>query len=257
MGLALTVLGASCAAPNPNGANAGYLVVGGGARLLLDCGSGVAGRLRAFGQVTDLDAILVSHLHPDHYLDLVTFRQVITYFLPPRARPLPVFLPPGGLDLLERLGRAVGGDPGWFAGAFDLAEYEPRGTLRFGALTVHLRPVQHYIPSHAMRLEAAGRVLVYSSDLAPCAAIVEHARGANLLLCEAALFRPGDDRPDPAQRGHTAPEEAGAIARDAGVERLLLTHYALAPDQAARLDAVRARFAGPVAWAEEGQTYPV
>jgi ribonuclease BN (tRNA processing enzyme) len=120
-------------------------------------------------------------------------------------------------------------------------------------------PVQHYVPSHATRVQAAGgATLVFSSDVGPCAALIEAARGAEVLLCESALVDPAHDEPHPERRGHMSAAEAGAAAREAGVRRLILTHYRAGPrydDQHRR--AAEEAFGGRVELAREGKTYTV
>src|SRR2546430_2768897 len=88
-----------------------------------------------------------------------------------------------------------------------------------GACSVH--HVQHYIPSHAMRVRArSGATLVFSSDVAPCQQLVEAARDADLFMCESALTDASEDEAEPSKRGHMSAREAGAIARQAGARKL-------------------------------------
>lgn len=254
----LTVLGSGVAWANPGGVCSGYLVQAGTARVLVDCGSGVLGRLRAKLDPHELDAVVVSHMHPDHYMDLVGLRYGVKYGGLGGDRPLTVLLPPGGCDVLAGLGMAIDRNPGFFAEVFALAEYDPDTPLHVSDLTVTFRRVQHYVPSFAMRFAVDGRSLVYSSDSAPCSELVEHARGADALLCEAAMLHPGQDEPDPLKRGHLTASEAGEVARRAGVRRLLITHAPLDPtdpDRAAREAATQ--FDGAVERVTDGQTYSI
>lgn len=252
----LTVLGASPWVQNPGGACSGYLVETPGARLLLDCGSGVVGNLRRHCELPDVDAIFISHLHPDHCFDLVPFRYGLRY--PPGGpgvkRPT-LFLPP---DEPERLGRLAGlsSDAGldFFADAFHLETYSATDSIRLGDVVVSCAPVQHYVPTYSMRIESAGRVLIYSADTGPCQAIEALAEAGNLFVCEASFLRrdmaPEDD-------GHMAAAEAGQIAEQAGVDQLLLTHFVRGPDDEARLREAKGTFSGRVELAREGDTYQV
>lgn len=251
----LTVLGSGVAWANPGGACSGYLVSVGGTSLMLECGPGTIGRLRAACDPADLRAVIISHLHADHLLDLVPFRYGAKYGGLIGRRRLSVLVPPGGIEFLSRLGDALDGAD-FFSGVFGLAEYDPAAPLTFGDAIVTFRRVQHYVPSYAMRIDAAGRSLVFSADSAPCDALVEHARGADALLCEAAACTIADDQPIPANRGHLTAGEAGTIATRASVRRLLVTHAPLDlsdPDRAAR--EARATFSGPVERVKDGQTY--
>jgi ribonuclease BN (tRNA processing enzyme) len=253
----LTVLGSGVAWANPGGVCSGYLVRAGATSLLIDCGSGVLGRLRAQADPRELDAVIVSHLHADHFLDLVGLRYGIKYGGLGGDRPLRILLPPGGCDLLAELGTVLDKNDRFFADVFALEEYTPAAPITLDGVTVTPRRVQHYIPSHALRIEA-GSTLVYSSDSAPCASLVEHARGADVLLCEAAMLHLGQDEPDPARRGHLTADEAGRIARDAKVGRLLITHSPFDPSDPGRAAReARARFGGPVERVVDGQTYTI
>ena len=126
-----------------------------------------------------------------------------------------------------------------------------------GVLTITPRWVQHYVPSYAMRIEA-GRALVFSADAAPCDELVEHAAGADVLLCESAILDRSQDVADPAQRGHMSAVQAGAVAAQAGVGRLLITHAPLDTSDPQRV--VReagTRFTGPIERVMDGRTYVI
>ncbi len=269
--LTLTVLGAGPAVPNPGGACSGYLLAHGDTRVLMDCGSGVIGRLRQHMPPSGLDGVAISHLHPDHYFDLVQLYYFLRYWQPAPAPP-PLYVPPGGQAGLRRLSVLVTGGPEAFDETFSVREYAAGVPHRIGALTFSFHPVQHYVLSHAMRVSPHGGptlptlqtpqtppTLVFSSDVAPCAALVDAARGADLFLCESALIERSQDDADPLLRGHLLAAEAGDIARQAGARRLLLTHYAA--DRAGLVDHHRSEaeraFGRPVELAEEGRSYAV
>ena len=256
-GISVTVLGSGVAWANPGGVCSGYLVRAAGAALLMDCGTGTLGRLRAVLDPARLNGIVVSHMHPDHFMDLVGLRYGIRYGGLGGAAPLPVFVPPGGIEYLARLGQVLDSDVQFFSDVFDLREYDPAGRLTFGTMTVQMRRVQHYIPSHSMRIEAGrSHSLVYSADAAPCDALVEHARGADTLLCEAAMLHHGQDEREPEKRGHLTAGEAGMIAQQAGVRRLLLTHAPLELDDPGRAAREAAQeFGGVIERVVDGETY--
>lgn len=253
----ITVLGSSPSWPNPGGACSGYLAREGDTCLLLDCGPGTLGRLRQQVEIGHLSGILISHMHADHFMDLVPLRYGLRFGNLAGAARLRVFVPPGGSGFLRGLGRALDGNASFFGDTYDLQEYEPAAPLKLGQVTVSFRRVKHYIPAYAMRLEAE-QTLTYSGDAAPCPELVEHARGASTLLCEAAIRGPADDRPDPAQRGHMSAGEAGQLAHEASVQQLILTHYRLNPDDPERIvEEAKRSFDGRVARAVEGETYQV
>jgi ribonuclease BN (tRNA processing enzyme) len=215
----LTVIGCSPAWPNPGSAQSGYLVEADG-RLLLDCGPGVLARLREREQWPNVDAIVLTHFHLDHWGDLVpwTFGAVFGA-TDVDARP-ELWLPPGGNGTLRSYGAQLAfGD--LVDDVFDVREYADDET--FTAVGVEIRPIRvpHYdILTFGLRVAAHGRVLAYSGDSAPSDALVEVARDADLFLCEATLADDGEREP----RGHLTAAEATAAAAAAGAKRLLVVH---------------------------------
>ncbi len=225
----LTVLGRSTAVPNPGEACSGHLVEVGETRVLVDVGPGVVAQLLTLYQPTDLTALVISHMHADHMLDLVTLRYAFPWVHPPPAR-LRVVAPPGSMDQLLDLARAAG-DARFFETTFDIREHDGASDLGFNGLRLTPIETQHYVPTWGFRIEssrprgdgAPERTLAYSADSGPCDALLELARDADLFLCEAALATPDED-PQPERRGHLTAGEAGQTARAAGARRLLLTH---------------------------------
>ena len=267
----LTILGASAAAPNPGDASSGYLVTSGAAALLIDCGSGVVSRLREQIDVHALTAVVISHLHSDHTLDLVALRYALKYAPRPAgddgdSAPIPLHLPPGGLDFLARLAAvfAVGSEaPEDFWGeVFVPREYGPYldgpEPLLIGPLALRFAPMAHYIPVWAIRIadERSGRVLTYSADTGPQGGLAEFAAGSDLLLCEATLLSQSIDH-DPAGFGHLTAAEAGQIATRAGAGQLVLTHMWEELGFDRYLAGARAAFAGPIDRARTGAVFEV
>lgn len=249
--LRLTILGASPAVPNPGCACSSYLVEGSGERLVLDLGSGAFANLRCHVSYSTISAVAISHMHADHFIDVVAYRYALKYGEEQRRAALPLLLPPGGVALLRAMVAAFEneGDAGDFLDeSFDLQTYDPHGTQRVGDIEIRFALTRHYIPAYAMRLSCGGRSLLFSADTAPCSEVVELARGADVMLCEATL-EPG--RVEYGTRGHSTPAEAGAMARDAGVERLVLTHFPRHIDpKGIRADAAR-HFAGEIVLAHD------
>jgi len=253
----LTVLGRSPARPNPGEACAGYLIEGGGSRLLFDIGPGVVAQLLHRHHPDELDAVIISHMHADHMLDLVTLRYVYPWRRLSADERVRVVLPPGSADQLLDLAKGVGGAK-HFEDAFQLSEHDGTSPLRFGSLTVTPRETQHYIPCWGFRAEADGRRLAYTADTAPCNGLTDLADGADLLLSEATLRSLDEDAKPPEPRGHLTPAEAGAVARDGGTRRLVLTHLPVNGDDAtwARTDAATT-FGSEVEIAEPSKTYEI
>jgi ribonuclease BN (tRNA processing enzyme) len=260
--LTLTILGSGPAAPNPGGVCSGYLLRCGDSAVLMDCGSGIAGRVAQHVPTNRLRGVAISHLHPDHYFDLVPLYYMLKFGekRPADVEPrLAVYVPPGGREFLRRLGEHIADKPAMLEDVLDICEYAADRKTVIGGLEFTFHPVQHYIPSHAMRVRSAdGATLVFSSDVGPCPELIEAARDADLFMCESALMDASQDEAEPGRRGHMSAAEAGQAARDAGVRHLLITHYRSSErHDAHHLEAASRSFSGPIELAREGQTYVV
>ena len=220
--LRLTVLGCSSAAPHPAWPAAGFLVEWGETAVLFDVGQGVIRRLERVLDPTALAAVVIGHMHADHFLDLAGLR----YLFPwgePSPRPLPVHLPPGGRARLDALATAISERPAFFDAAFDAVEYDPADLLVVGELRIRFVRGRHYVPAFGVVIEAPdGARLAYTGDTGPSDVVVEAIRGADLLLIEAALRSVTHDD---VERGHLTPEEAIEMAAAAGVRSALIVHY--------------------------------
>ena len=231
--LRLTVLGCSTAAPHPATPTAGFLVEWGTTALLLDLGQGVVRNLQRVLDPHDLTAVVIGHMHADHYLDIVGLR----YLYPwgePAPDPLPVHLPPGGRARLDGLAAGISERVGFFDAAFIAAEYDPDVTLEIGPLRVRLVRGRHYVPAWGVVVEAPdGARIGYTGDTGPSDGVVEAMRGVDLLLVEAALHTSAFDD---LERGHLTAEEALDLARAAQASSVMLVHYA--PARRAELDSL-------------------
>jgi ribonuclease BN (tRNA processing enzyme) len=215
----LTVVGCSPAWPNPGGVQSGYLVEASGS-LLLDCGAGVLARLREPGGWPQVDAIAISHLHLDHFGDLVPW--VFGAALGAgRESPRPeLWLSVGDGERLRALGDELRFAP-LLEAAFEVREYQPGVAFTTAGFSVTPRAVPHYdMPTCGFRVEADGLALAYSSDSAPSGELVELARDADLFICEATL----DEPEDPGPRGHLTPGECVEAFEASGAKRLLVVH---------------------------------
>jgi ribonuclease BN (tRNA processing enzyme) len=215
----LTVVGCSPAWPNPGGAQSGYLLEAEG-RLLLDCGPGVLARLREREGWPQVDAIVITHFHLDHWGDLVPWTWGAMYG-PGKdaAAKTELWLPPGGTSTLREFGERFG-FADMFDGVFEVHEYEDGKSFRAAGLEVTPRRVPHYeVLTFGLRVANSSHTLAYSGDSAPSPQLVELARDADLFLCEATLAH-GEGEP----RGHLTAEEAVEAFEAAGARRLLVIH---------------------------------
>ncbi len=244
----LTVLGTSGAYPGPGGACSGYLVEDRGSVLLLDCGTGVLANLQKHISIHDLSHIVITHMHADHFLDLVPLRYALAFG--PKRHRISLHLPPGGIQVLQSVVTFLK-DPSFFPSFFDLEEYAPGESAILG-FKIAIAPVPHYIPSHAVAV-ANTRKLTFSSDCGPSDSLAAVAAGSDLLLTEALLLSPVEKVP----RGHLTMAEAAQIATRARVARLVFSHIYPDRDYSDQLAQAKKEFTGPVEIAGINQTYEV
>jgi ribonuclease BN (tRNA processing enzyme) len=218
----LTILGSSASQPAAGDGCSGYLVTHEGSSVMLDCGAGTLGRLQEQVAVDDLSAIVISHLHPDHFSDLIPLRYGRRYG-EASAREISVFLPPGGIAYLHGLAAALSNTRPFWDGALRLREYAPGQTIQAGAIAVEPHEVVHGIRSFGMRVSAGGRTLAYSSDTIMCDEVTALTRGAQLLLAENTMGGGAPSHHHPVT--HMSSVQAGLVAARAGVEALVLTHF--------------------------------
>ncbi|MFD4999792.1 MBL fold metallo-hydrolase [Streptomyces buecherae] len=248
----LTVVGCSGSFPSAESACSSYLVEADGYRLLLDMGNGALGELQRHCGLYDLDAVLLSHLHADHCVDMCGYFVARYYrFDGGRADAIPVYGPEG---TERRLVTAYGDVPHekCMGEVFDFRTLTP-GTFTAGPFTVRTARVCHPVEAFGFRVEYGGRSLVYSGDTGPCQALHELADGCDLFLCEAAFTHGKEDIPEL----HLNGRQAGEHAERAGVGRLLLTHIPPWTDPQVNLRDAQAVFEGPAELAKAGATYEV
>lgn len=250
----LTVVGCSGSYPGPESPASCYLVEadhdGRTWRIVLDLGNGALGALHRYADPLAIDAVLLSHLHADHCIDLTSY-YVLRKYHPAGARPpIPVYGPDG--------------TPGRLARAYDLPKspgmteefsfhFYPDEPFRIGPFTLTAAEVAHPVPAYALRIEADGRTLTYSGDTGACESLVAMARGADLFLCEASFVDGHANPPDL----HLTGKEAGLMSTDARARRLVLTHVPPWHDPQVMLQEAATTYDGPLELAESGKTYEV
>ena len=244
----LTVLGCAGSFPGPESACSAYLVEAEGFRLLIDFGSGSLSALQRYAGIDAVDAIVLTHLHCDHMLDACTYVVVRRYAPGGPLPPLPVYAP---LGAAERISAAYSADNETVDDVYTFYGLQP-GTFPIGPFTVTADRVNHPIETYGIRIEHNGRVLAYSSDTAPCDALLRLAQGADLFLCEASYLDGVDNPPDL----HLTGGEAGEAATKADVGKLLLTHLVPAwVSEASTVEAAGAAYAGPLEVVRPGARY--
>jgi ribonuclease BN (tRNA processing enzyme) len=256
----LTVLGCSGSGPGPTSPASGYLVTAGGIRLLLDLGNGAFGALLRHLDPWALDAVALSHLHADHCADMSSLVVHRRYdpAPPPTVDRLTVYAPDGAADRLAAAYAASSGERA-STDLSDVFAFRPvaEGAC-LGAMTLRAVPVEHPVAAYALRVEHDDASLIYSGDTGPCPGLVELARGADVLLCEASWPHVVPGRwTEPPPGLHMSGRQAGEHAAAAGVGRLLLTHVPVWCDPAALLAEARETFDGPVELVAADATYAI
>jgi len=244
--LRVTVLGCHSPYPPVGGAGPGYLLTHGEARVLLDCGSGVVAKLGQYLDVLkgDLSAVVLSHLHADHFCDLLVLRYArMLGMARGMTGALPVYCP--AEPAIERAVLP-------FREVLAVRHMDEQFRFGLGAMSFSFYRTKHAYPCYAIRVEAGGSSLVYTGDTEWDEGLVEFAALADVLLVEAS-FTEQDKGQNLAQ--HMSARECGILARQAMVGKLILTHLPPRGDNAELLAEARAAFAGEVMLAFSGLTF--
>lgn len=222
--LTVTVLGYWGTYPGPGEATTGFLVEYGQTRILLDCGSGVLAQMMHVCEVRDLSGVVITHHHHDHVADLgvLTYAVLLARLMTLRTELLPVYMPPAGPDMSH----ALQAEP-----LLDVYTVDERSKVTIGGMEIDYARTEHPVYCLAVRITAGGRSFVFSADSAwqpdshaPVrTALLQLARDADLLICEASMYAGQEEAAK--QAGHMTAPQAGLLAAEARVKRLALTHY--------------------------------
>jgi ribonuclease BN (tRNA processing enzyme) len=229
---------------------------------MVDIGPGTVAQLLRLCNPYELDAVVISHMHTDHFLDLVTMR----YSFPWKddANPkLKVFLPPGATAQMEHVALGAG-LPDYFARSFAFIEHDGVSALELGDVRLEPTPTVHFVPTWGFRVTArpstedGAGTIAYSADSSPTPNLDVLAENADLFICESALRQVTDDAPPPERRGHLVPEEAGEVAQRGGVKRMVLTHLPVNSDGGQwAVDQASTTYEGPVEVADTLRAWEV
>jgi ribonuclease BN (tRNA processing enzyme) len=246
----LIVLGASGTWPNPDTATSGYLVQQDGFNLWMDSGTGTLANLQQHIQLGDIDAIVISHEHPDHFVDL--YPAFYAWHYGELGKPgLPVFVPTG---FAQTLADVVSIDSQIaMRAAFSLTELAPGDSFEVGPFRIQTEPMAHLgLPALGFRIQSDDTVLAYTGDTGPTHHVEALAHEADLFLSEATWQDRDDLLPF-----HLSSRQAATHAREAGVARLVLTHIWPTLDHEVSKQQAAEEFSGPIDTAVEGLTFEV
>jgi ribonuclease BN (tRNA processing enzyme) len=246
----LIVLGANGTWPQEGGALSGYLLRQDGFNLWVDCGSGTMANLQKYVRISDVDAMIITHEHADHCVDVYPLFYA-RYYGGQGENGMPLFIPKGFGGRLNGLLSDESVDA--FRIGFDVREVEPGDAFEIGPFRVQARGMSHLgLPALGFRIDNDGTSLSYTGDTGPTAELVELARGSNVLLAES-TYQDGDELSE----FHLSSRQAAQHAREAGVGRLVLTHILPTHDKGESIRQAADEFAGPIDAAVEGFTIEV
>ena len=246
----LTVLGSAGTWPGPGGATCGHLLSHDGAHVWLDAGTGTFARLQEYVGVDDISAIVITHGHTDHFIDVVPAFYARHYG--GMGRPnLPFYSPDGFVEGMSMLTSENGRNV--MAEAYDFRTVGGGDVFDIGPFHITTFEMTHIgVSSVGYRIEAGGSVLAYTGDSGPCREVIEMARDADMLVAEATYQ-------DASSQAffHMSATQAAQHATTAGAKRLVLTHILPTLDRAVSLVEAAAAFDGPIELAEDGTTLEI
>jgi ribonuclease BN (tRNA processing enzyme) len=247
----LTVIGCAGTFPGPDSACSSYLLEHDGFKLLIDAGNGSTGTLQRVTGLLAIDAIVVSHLHGDHFLDLVTYTYARRYHPSGRPECLPVH---GPSDIKAQVAGAFGRPVEELLNeVYDFRPIPGPGKFEIGPFAFVVDRVNHPVETYAMRISDGNHTLAYSADTGACDELVELASGVDMFLCEASYLEGGTNPPDV----HLTGKEAGEHAARAEVGRLLLTHLVPWGDRHRTLAEAKEVYDGDVAVVSSLASYDI
>jgi len=234
------LLGTGTAVPSLNRSSSAYLLRISGLNVLIDCGAGTVRRLLEAGlSYHDIDLLLLTHLHPDHTADLVPFFFACRYQTEPRVKALDLIGGIGTKKFLRQLDDTFGRHLSSSSYNLAVTELKMEG-WQWRGIEFAASPVRHTPGSLAYSIRSEGKKISFSGDTGYCTELIELARDSDLFVCESAL--PDRENPD----SHLSPSLAGRIAAEAGVARLVLTHFYPEVESEPICDLVRRYFSGEI-----------
>lgn len=244
----LTVAGCAGSFPGPDTPASCYLLEAEGFRLVVDLGNGALGALQKHIGLFDVDAVVLSHLHTDHCVDLYSYAIARTY-VPGGARPpIPVYGPAGTRERIAAVHGPGDGEGDGLMQRFDFRTLTP-GRGEIGPFSVTAAHVNHPVETFGFRFGYEGRSVAYSGDTGPVEALVSLAEDADVFVCEASFL----DGPGLPPDLHLSARQAAEHARRAGAGRLVLTHLQVWNPPDASLEEAAAVYDGPLSIARPGQ----
>jgi len=243
----VTVLGSSGSYASASNPCTGLLLRSGSTAVLLDCGPGTLGPLQRHIDPADLTAIVITHCHPDHWLELPVLRNVFTYFHP--CGSMPVY----GTARTMEMDHAVTAHPGEPGDPIDWLAIDESSRLTIGEMSFSFSRTDHPVETLAVRVDAGSASFAFTSDTGPAWQASALGEGVDLLIHEASHLSDLEDHQIP----HTSARQAGISGRIAGARRLVLTHLVPGADIELHLAEASATFGDTVAYALPDTTFTI
>ncbi|MEN0648695.1 MBL fold metallo-hydrolase [Caldifermentibacillus hisashii] len=242
----LTIIGPWGGYPKVNEASAGYILEHDGFNLLIDCGSGVLSKLQQYIKPTDLDACIISHYHPDHNADIGVLQHalLIDMYLTGNKKTLPIYGHDFDKESFAKLSYkdiTIG------------IAYDPENELKIGPFSIRFLRTVHPVPCFSFRIEADGKVFVFTGDSAFQEAFIDFAKDAALLLSECNFY----GNMDGSRAGHMNSRDVGKLADQAQVLRLILTHLPHYGNLEQLVSEAGERYKGPIHLAKLGDIWTI
>lgn len=248
----VTVLGGSAAAPGPGIGCSGYLVSQDAANVVLDLGPGTLAELFRHVDDDEIAGIVISHMHQDHFLDLIPLRYRLMYSPKATSKRIGLHLPPAGIQMLDAIAAVLKDDDtdpaAFFRDVFELSEFDPQAGLDIGGVAIRFAPSIHPTPCWMMRVACPGGDLGYTADTGPNPAAASFLHGVRCLLVESTRLAAGPPGT------HLSAKQAGQLATDANAEEAVLCHLWSELGRGKYLREARSAFDGSLRLAEPGLT---
>jgi ribonuclease BN (tRNA processing enzyme) len=217
--------------------------------VIFDLGTGAFANMREHLEYDVIHSIVITHMHADHFFDVIPLRYALLYGPRKRATRVQLWLPPGGEKQLRDLAASFADEGvGDFLKVFEIKTYDPAEKIQVGDATIAFAPTRHYIPTFALRYQCDGTIVTYSADTAPDDNVAKLADGSDLFICEATLTA---NEVEHGMRGHSSAREAAEMGRKAGIDHLMLSHYPAEATQEELILHARSVFNGKITVADD------
>ncbi|MEJ6952005.1 MBL fold metallo-hydrolase [Natronospora cellulosivora (SeqCode)] len=239
----LIVLGSRAAFPSKNEACSGYLLQDDSYNLLIDCGSGVVSALQNYIELDELDAVILSHYHADHWSDISVLQHgiMVKSIISQKNKSLKIY----GHQEDESFKKLN------YKSYTIASPYQENSTLELGPFTINFIKTKHPTPCYAMKIKYKDKKIIYTADTSYFPELSDFALNSDLLIAECSLYPDRDGQ----KMGHMNSSDVGKLARESTSKTLLLCHLPNYGDNKMLLDNTREYYQGKIKMASRGWEY--